>query len=129
MKVKLTDGTNYQMSVFGKENNKEYLVQVIAVKRLLEQKQTIQDIRKAVQVVVEVRKEIELLLKAQEGETEFKKDEHMKKLSKIKKQHMTSCKLAVTEALKAYTLFPSFNVGKVQTQWDKILHEMHSKDP
>jgi hypothetical protein len=36
---------------------------------------------------------------------------------------------AVAEALKAPKLFHCFVVGKVQMQWDKIVQEMHCKDP
>jgi hypothetical protein len=36
IKVKLPDGTNFQMFAFGQGNNKEYLIHVIAVKHLLE---------------------------------------------------------------------------------------------
>ncbi len=75
-----------------------------------------------------MRKEIELLLKAQEGKTEFKKDEQRKKLSKIKKQLKTSRMLAVTEALKVYKPFCCFIVSKAQMQRDKIVQKMHSKD-
>ncbi len=56
IKVNVLDGTNFQMSAFGQGNNEEYLLHVIAVKRLLEQKGTLQDVRNAFQVVVEVRK-------------------------------------------------------------------------
>jgi hypothetical protein len=35
IKVGLLDGTMLQMSAFGQDNNKEYLVHVIAVKQLL----------------------------------------------------------------------------------------------
>jgi hypothetical protein len=99
------------MFTFVQGNNKEYLVHVITVKRLLEQKGTIQDVRKAFQVVVEVRKEIEPLLEAQEGKTEFKKDELRKNLSEIKKQLKTVHELKVTEALKTYKLFRCFVVS------------------
>jgi hypothetical protein len=75
IKVKLLDGPNFQMSTFGQGSNEKYLIHVIAVKHLLEQKGTNQDLRKAFQVVVEVRKELEPLLKAHEGKTEIKKDE------------------------------------------------------
>ncbi len=51
IKVTLPDGTNFQMSPFGKGNNEEYLIQDIAVKRLLEQKGTIQDIKKVFEVI------------------------------------------------------------------------------
>ena len=73
--VKLPDRTNFQMSAFNQGNNEEYLVHIIIVKHLLEQKGTVQDIGEAVQVVLEVRKQMEPLIKAQEGKKRLKKDE------------------------------------------------------
>jgi hypothetical protein len=58
IKVKLPDGTNFQMSAFSQGNNKEYLVHIITVKHLLEQKETIQDIGKAFGTISEVRKQL-----------------------------------------------------------------------
>ncbi len=43
IKVKLPDGANFQMSAFGQGDNKEYLVHIIAIKRLLEQKGIVKD--------------------------------------------------------------------------------------
>jgi hypothetical protein len=40
------------MSAFGQGSNEEYLVHVIAVKRLLEQKGTIQDVKKTFEEVL-----------------------------------------------------------------------------
>ncbi len=105
IKVNLPNGTNFQMSAFGQGNNEEYLVHVIAVKHLLEQKGTVQDIGKAFQAVLEVRKQIELLLKAPEGKTKTEKDEQRKALSTIKEDFKTACKLAVAETLNEYKLF------------------------
>jgi hypothetical protein len=126
IKVKLPEGINFQMSIFGQGNNEEYLFHVITVKCLLEQKGTDQDVQKSFQVVVEVRKELELLLQAQDNKTEFKKEERKEKLVniKIKKTLKTARNLAVAKALKAYKLFRCFVVGKAQTQWDKIVHKM-----
>jgi hypothetical protein len=73
------------MPNFGQGNNKEYLVHVIAVKHLLEQKGTIQDIGKVFGTISEVRKQLEPLLKApKEGKTKAEKNERKKKLSAIK---------------------------------------------
>jgi hypothetical protein len=77
IKVKLPDGTNFQMSAFSQGNNEEYLIHVIAINRLLEQKGIVQDIGKAFTVVFEVRKQMELLLKATEGETKTEEDEQV----------------------------------------------------
>ncbi len=46
-----------------------------------------------------------------------------KEILKIKKS------FAVTEAQKGYEVFRCFVVGNLQTQWDKIVHKMHTKDP
>ncbi len=113
IKVKLPEVTNFQMSAFNQGNNKEYLAHVIAVKHLLKQKETDQDVRKAFQVVVKVRKELELLLEAQDDKMEFKKEEQKKMLLNIKKTLNTTRDCAVAEAPKAYNkLFHSFVVGK-----------------
>jgi hypothetical protein len=117
------------MSTFGQGNNTKYLVHVIAVKCLLEQKGTDQDGRKDFQVVVEDKKELEFLPKAQDNETEVKKEEQKKKPVKIKKNLKTASKLAVTEALKPYKLFHCSVIGKARTGQDKIVHKTHSKDP
>jgi hypothetical protein len=47
----------------------------------------------------------------------------------IKDVLKTARKLAVAETLKACELFNCFVVDEVQTQWDKIMQEMHCKDP
>ncbi len=47
IKVKLPNGPNFQMPTFSQGNKKEYLVHIIVVKCLLEQKGTIQDVGKA----------------------------------------------------------------------------------
>ncbi len=72
---------------------------------------------------------MELLLKAPEGKTKVEKDEQKKKLSAVKEDLKAASKLAVVETLKAYELLCCFVVGKAQTQWDKIMQEMHCKDP
>ncbi len=65
IKVKLPDRTNFQMATFGNGNNKEYLVYIIAVLCIIEQKGTEQNNKKA----VEVRREMQLLLDFPEDKT------------------------------------------------------------
>jgi hypothetical protein len=48
---------------------------------------------------------------------------------KFKKFLKTKCNFAIAGAQKAYKLFCCFVVGEGLTQWDKIVHEIHSKDP
>jgi hypothetical protein len=37
--------------------------------------------------------------------------------------------VTVAEAQKAYEVFHCFVVGNLRTQWDRIVHKMHTKDP
>jgi hypothetical protein len=73
------------MSAYGIGNNKEYLVHIIAIMHLIEQKGTAQDVEKAFEVLVEVRREMQPLLKFPDNKTESEKEEHKKKLLKFKK--------------------------------------------
>jgi hypothetical protein len=70
----LPDGTYFRLSAFGQGNNKEYLVHVITIEHLLELKGAIQDIGKAFQAILEVRKQLDLLLEAPKGKTKVEKD-------------------------------------------------------
>jgi hypothetical protein len=72
-------GLTYRCPPLAKGTMKRYLVHII-VKHLLEQKGTFQDVGKAFQVVVEVKKQMEQLLEIQEGKTETEKDEQRKVL-------------------------------------------------
>jgi hypothetical protein len=46
IKVKLPDGTKFQMPTYGSGNNEEYLVNIIANLRLVEQKGTAAEVKK-----------------------------------------------------------------------------------
>ncbi len=38
-------------------------------------------------------------------------------------------KKALTEIVKAYELICTYFIGKARTHWDKVVQEMHQKDP
>jgi hypothetical protein len=85
IKVKLPDRTNFQMAAFGNGNNKEYLIHVVAILRIIEHKRTEQDVRKAFQVLVEVRREMKPLFEFPDDKTEAKKEEQKQKFSSTRK--------------------------------------------
>ena len=58
IKVELPDGTKFQMPTFGSGNNKEYLVHVIAVLRLVKQKRTAAKVQEAYTALITIRKEM-----------------------------------------------------------------------
>jgi hypothetical protein len=58
IKVELLDRTKFQMPTYGSGNKNEYLVHVIAVLRLVEQKGTAAEVNEAFAALAKVRKEM-----------------------------------------------------------------------
>ncbi len=59
----------------------------------------------------------------------FKKEARKKKLAKLNESPKAKKSFAVNQAQKEYKLFRCFVVGKVRTQWDRIVNKMHTKNP
>jgi hypothetical protein len=117
------------MSAFGQENNEEYLVHVIAFKHLLEQMGTVQDVGKAFQLVIEVRKHLELLLEAPKGETKAEKDEQRKALSVIKEDLKAAGKLAVAKTLKSYKRSIVLLLTRRKHNWTRLYTRCTPRNP
>jgi hypothetical protein len=128
IKVKLPKGTKFQMPTYRTGNNKEYLVHVIAVLRLVEQKGTAAKVKEAFAAFVAVRKEISPLLVFPDDKTATKKEARKKKLNNLKEALKAKKDVAVEKAQKAYKLVCCFFLGEARTQWDRIVNEMHTKN-
>jgi hypothetical protein len=85
IKVELPNGTWFQMPTYGSGNNKEYLIHVTAVLRLVKQKETAAEVKEAFAALVAVRKEISPFFNLSEDETATKKGARKKKLNKLNK--------------------------------------------
>jgi hypothetical protein len=117
------------MPTYGSGNNKEYLVHVITVLRLVEQKGTAAKVKEAFAVLVAARKEMSPFFNFPEDKTVATKEERKKKLNELNESLKAKKMFAVKQAQKAYELFRCFIVGKAQTQWDRIVKKMHMKNP
>jgi hypothetical protein len=111
------------MPTYGSGNNKEYLVHVIAVLRLVEQKGTAAEVKEAFAALVKVRKEMSPFFNFPEDDTPAEKEARKKKLADLNESLKAKKSFAVDQAQKAYKLFRCFIVGKVQTQWDCIVNK------
>jgi hypothetical protein len=129
IKVELLDGTKFQMPNYGSGNNEEYLVHVIAVLRLVEQKGTAAEVKEAFAALVKVRNEMSPFFNFPEDETPAGKEARKKKLANLNESLKAKTSFVVDQAQKAYELFRCFIVGEAQTQWDHIVNEMHMKNP
>jgi hypothetical protein len=129
IKVELPDGTKFQMPTYGSGNNKEYLVHVIAILRLIKQKGTSVNVKEAFAALVKVRKEMSPFFNFPEDESAADKEAKKRKLRKLNKYLKVKKSFAAEQAQKAYKLFRCFLVGEAQTQWNRIMNEMHTKNP
>ncbi len=109
--------------------NEDYLVHVIAVLRIIKKKGLASDIKVAWDSILEVRREMKPYFQFPEDETETAKEIWKQTLSKYKEILKAKKGFAIAETQKAYEMFRCFVVGNPQTQWDKIVHKMHTKDP
>jgi hypothetical protein len=125
----MPDGTNFLMAAYVYMNNEEYRIHVIAVLRIIKQKGMALDIKKAWGAIVEVRREMKPYFEFPQNKTEAEKEVWKQTLSKYKELLMAKKSFAVTETQKVYKVFCCFVAGNPQTQWDKTVHEMHTKDP
>jgi hypothetical protein len=101
IKVELPNGTKIQMPTYGSGNNKEYLVHVIAVLRLVKQKGTAAKVKEAFAALVKVRKEMSPFFNIPEDETVAKKEVRKKKLSNLKDSLKAKKSFVVEQAQKA----------------------------
>jgi hypothetical protein len=109
--VELSDGTKFQMPTYGTSNNEEYLVHIITILCLVEQKGTAAKVKEAFAAFVAVRKEMSPLLDVPEDKTANEKEARKKKLSNLKGALHVKKDVAVEKAQKAYKLFHCFVIG------------------
>ncbi len=97
IKVELLDGTKFQMPTYGSGNNEEYLVHVIAILRLVEQKGTAAEVKEAFAALVKVRKEMSPFFNFPEDKTLDKKEVRKKKLADLNESLKAKKSFAVNE--------------------------------
>jgi hypothetical protein len=78
----MPDGTNFQMANFACGNNEEYLIHVIAVLRIIEQKEMSSDTKKGWEAIAKVRREMKPYFEFPEDATEAVKEIWKQMLSK-----------------------------------------------
>jgi hypothetical protein len=113
IKVKLPNGTKFQMPTYGSGNNEEYLIHVIAILQLAEQKGTAAKVKEAFAALVKVRKEMSPFFNFPEDETAAKKEARKKKLSDLNESLKAKKSFVVDQAQKAYKLFCCFVISEV----------------
>ena len=116
IKTKLPEGTNYQMAPFRAGSNKDYVNHIIAMIRLVEQK----DFENFVEKVFAAASEIEEKVQPLYNNLNMSKNPQEKE--SLKKQKDTTEKLleqaeknALKEIVKVYELICTYFIGKART--------------
>jgi hypothetical protein len=120
--------TNFQMAALAYGTNKDCLVNVIAVQCIIKKKGLVSEIKMAWDAIIKVRREMKPYFLFPEDMAEAAKEIRKQMLSKYKEILKVKKDYAIAETQKAYKMFCCFVVGDPQIQWDKIVHEMHTKD-
>jgi hypothetical protein len=132
LKIKLPNGTIFNMSVFSQGNTKEYLAHVIAVLRLFSQKGLGVQCTKLPKAVDKLAGTLKTLQKVAGSKTTylFKNDVEAHQLEIEQTQQMLQeAQKAHNKAItKTYELLRNLLSGDAQTQWDCICRKMHKRD-
>jgi hypothetical protein len=85
IKVKMPNGTNFGMSAFAYGTNKDYLIHIIAILRMIKKKGLASDIKVAWDAIIEVRREMKPYFQFPEDETKTAKEIRKQMLSEFNK--------------------------------------------
>jgi hypothetical protein len=129
IKVKMPDGTNFGMAAFTSGTNEDYLVHVIAVLRIIKKKGLAAKIKADWLAIHDIRKEMAPYFEFPPDGSKEAKKLRRNSLNEFKEILKAKIVTAIAETQNAYEMFRLFVLSDQQTQWDKIVQEMHTKDP
>ena len=118
------------MVPFRARSNEDYVNHFIAMIRLIQQKERESAVEKVFGVISDISYKLGALYKKLNmANFNQEKDNLNKQIETTKKDLEKAKKVALAEIVKAYELFHVYFIGKACTQWDKVIQEMHMKDP
>jgi hypothetical protein len=131
LKIKLPNGTVFNMSIFSQENTEEYLAHIITVICLISQKGLNVQCRKLAKAVDKLTKTLKNLQKTAWSKSAVSKDHtEARKLEIGQTQQMLqeAQKIPNMELTKTYKLLRILLSGDMQSQWDRVCRDMHKRD-
>jgi hypothetical protein len=130
-KIKLPDGTVFNMSIFSQGNTKKYLAHIV-VTCLISQKGLDVQCRKLAKAVDKLAGTLKNLQKAAGSKSTVSSNDDveacMLEIGKTEEMLQQAQKVHNKSIAKAYELLRNLLSGDVQSQWDRICREMHGCD-
>jgi hypothetical protein len=131
LKIKLPNGTIFNMSIFFQGNTEEYLVHVVAVLNLINQKGLDMQCRKLAKTVDKLAGTLENLQKPNGPKGAcYKEVQEARKLelSQIQEMLEEARKAHNKSVAKTYKLPRNLLSGDPQSQWDQVCCKLHDRD-
>ena len=132
LKVKLSDGTVFSMGIFAKGTPEDYLQHIIAVLRLIDQKGLRELCKKHAKEMKTTAATLIAIKRKSTGSQSENSDESPEDLElerKLTQELLSTASKQYNEAVGAtYELLRNLLAGEPQTQWDRIIREMHERD-
>jgi hypothetical protein len=131
-KVKLPDASQLSIPIYSRGNNEEYLVHVVTVLPIIEQKGLPKKCRVLAKAVVRRSKVLKNLQEAAESRdtVSMSVDVQARKVEIEQTQHMLqeSQKAHNKAIAETYKQLRNLLSGDAQSQWDQVCHKMHKHD-
>jgi hypothetical protein len=130
LKIKLPNGTVFNMSIFSQGNTKEYLAHVVAVLCLINQKGLDVQCRKLANAIDKLVGNLENLQKPigpKGGSSKEDQEAHKVELVHTQEMLKEGWKAHNKAVVKTYKLLRNLLSGYPQSQWDQVCHEMHER--
>ena len=131
LKVKLPDGTVFSMGIFAKGTPEDYLQHIIAVLCLIDQKGLHAQCKKHAKEMKTTAATLIAIKRKSDGSQSENSDESPEDLElerKLTQELLSTASKQYNEAVGAtYELLRNLLAGEPQTQWDRIVREMHER--
>jgi hypothetical protein len=129
VKIKTPEGESKQSLLGDGADGEEYVKHLMSFFRFMEKKGYVADLEAASKVTLGTTTVLKKLAKAQHGEKDPEKAE---KLMRVEAAKVRLIKATVAESMLAclaYDLFCKLLRDKPKIQWDRIVTDMHTKNP
>jgi hypothetical protein len=129
LKVKLPDGSHISVPIFSHGNNEEYIVHIVAVLRIIEQKGLHKKCRVHAKAVVKRQAALKNLQEASEPQVTSVDIAACKVEIEQTSQMLQEAQQAHDKAItESYEQLRNLLSGDAQSQWDCVCREMHEND-
>jgi hypothetical protein len=129
VKIKTPEGESKQSLLGNGSDGEEYVKHLMSFARFMEKKGYEADLEAASKVTLSATTALKKLAKAQCREKDTAKAERLAKVEDAKVRLINAKVMESTLACLAYDLFCKLLRDKPKIQWDRIVTDMHTKNP